>query len=79
MQITLEAARINAGMSQKEAGSLFGVNYQTLAKWENDNSQMPYAMIQKIPEIYGIPQKYIFFGTKNEFIRLLKEKKFLQE
>lgn len=79
MQITLEAARINAGLSQKEAGKLFGVHYQTVEKWEDDNSQMPYAMIQKIPEIYGIPQKFIFFGAKNEFIRLLKEKKFLKD
>lgn len=74
MQITLEAARINAGYSQIEASKLFGVHYQTLAKWENDNSKMPYDMIGKIPNIYGISANNIFFGCKNEFIRCLREK-----
>ena len=54
MVITLESARINAGYSQKEAGELFGVHYQTIAKWEEDNTKMPFDMVNKIPEVYGI-------------------------
>lgn len=73
--VTLEAARNNIGYSQKEAGELFGVHYQTLAKWENDNSRMPFEMIEKIPKIYKIPKENIFFGNKNEFIRNLRSKK----
>lgn len=76
MQITLEAARINAGYTQEEAGKRFGVHYQTIAKWEENNSRMPYEMIKRIPEIYGIPSKYIFFGSKNDFIRLLRAGKY---
>lgn len=72
MQMSLEAARINAGYSQKEAGELFGVHYQTIAKWEKDNSAMPFDQIQKIPSIYGVPADCIYFGLKNEFIRLLR-------
>lgn len=74
MEITLEAARVNAGYNQQEAGKLFGVHYQTIAKWENDNTRMPYEMIEKIPLIYGIPKDYIFFGVKNEFIRFNRAK-----
>lgn len=73
MQITLEAARINAGYSQIEASKLFEVHYQTLAKWENDNSKMPYDMIKKIPKIYGISSNNIFFGRRNEFIRFIRK------
>ena len=73
MEITLEAARVNAGFNQQEAGNLFGVHYQTIAKWEADNTRMPYEMIEKIPLIYGIPKDNIFFGIKNEFIRLKRE------
>lgn len=73
-EITLEAARTNIGYSQNEAAKLFGVHYQTLAKWENDSSKMPYYMIDKIEDIYGISSNHIFFGPKNEFIRLLREK-----
>lgn len=72
MQITLEAARINIGYKQEEAGKLFGVHYQTLAKWEENNSRMPYEMIRKIPEIYKVPADVIFFGDKNEFIRSMR-------
>lgn len=68
-QITLEAARVNAGYSQKEAAELFGVHYQTLAKWEVNNSRMPHDKIEMIPRIYNIPKSLIFFGDKNEFIR----------
>lgn len=75
MIITLEAARVNAGYSQQEAGKLFGVHYQTVAKWEQDNSKMPYNMIEKIPLIYHISKDNIFFGSKNEFIRLLRGKR----
>lgn len=68
-QITLEAARVNAGYSQKEAAELFGVHYQTLAKWELNNSRMPHDKIEMISGIYNLPKSLIFFGDKNEFIR----------
>lgn len=73
MVITLESARINAGYSQKEAGDLFGVHYQTIAKWEEDNTKMPFDMVNKIPEVYGIEHNHIFFGVKNEFIRFIRK------
>lgn len=75
MLITLEAARRNIGYSQKEAADLFGIHYQTLAKLEEDSSNAPFAFIQKIPKIYKIPTNNIFFGSKNEFIRLLRNQK----
>ncbi len=74
--MSMEAARVNAGYTQEQAGELFGVHQQTVAKWEIDNSKMPYNMIQKIPEVYKVPAKRIFFGNKNEFIRYLREGKF---
>ena len=74
MVITLEAARINAGYSQKEAAELFGVHYQTIAKWEDDNTKMPFDMVNKILTTYGIEHNNIFFGNKNEFIRSIREK-----
>lgn len=69
IKLTLKAARVNKGMTQKEAATKFGVHYQTLASWEKDNSEMAHSKIKLIPEIYGIPMKNIFFGKENEFIR----------
>ena len=77
-QITLEAARINAGLTQEKAAERFGVHCQTLAKLEDDNSKMSYDMVQKIADVYKIAPKFIFFGVKNEYIRLLNEDKFLE-
>ncbi len=73
MQITMEAARRQAGYTQKEAGKLFGVHYQTIGSWEKDNTKMPYNQIAKIPKIYGVASNDIFFGNRNEFIRLSRE------
>lgn len=72
--ITLEAARVNIGYTQTEAAEKFGVHYQTLAQLERDSSNASYSFIKKIPKIYGISDDHIFFGIKNEFIRLQREK-----
>lgn len=73
VKFTLEAARTNIGYTQKEAAALFGMHYQTLAKLEEDSTNAPYSFIQAIPSVYKVPSDYIFFGCKNEFIRLLRE------
>lgn len=77
-KITLEAARVNAGYTQKEAAPLFGMHYQTLAKLEEDSSDAPYSFIQAIPSVYKVPADFIFFGKRNEFIRLLRDGKYLK-
>lgn len=71
-QITLEAARVNMGYTKREAAELFGVHYQTISSWEKDNSNMLYRHIEKIPQIYHVPNDFIFFGNRNEFIRSKK-------
>lgn len=35
MAITLKAARVNRGLTQKELGDLLGKSYVTISKWEN--------------------------------------------
>lgn len=74
-KISLEAARILVGLSQREAAKLFGVHYQTLASWENDSSKIKQRYVQMIPDIYLIDTENIFFGSKNEFSRYYEEKR----
>jgi len=78
-QMTLEAARINAGLTQEKAAERFGVHCQTLAKLENDNSKMSYDLVQKIADVYKVAPKFIFFGDKNEYVRLLNAGQFMCE
>lgn len=72
-KITLEAARVMADLSIREAAKSFGVHPETLSRWEKDPSKMKQRDVKKIAEVYGIPAENIFFGPKNEFIRLNKE------
>jgi transcriptional regulator, xre family len=69
--VTLEAARVNAGLTQAEAATKIGVHPQTLAKWEKDSSRIPYAKVCKIENTYHIPKGLIFFGKAFEFTRKL--------
>lgn len=72
-QISLEGARVLAGLNQQEAAAKFGVHYQTLASWEKDPRSMKQEYVLKIPEIYYVPVSAIFFGSRNEFIRYYQE------
>ncbi|WP_424685105.1 helix-turn-helix transcriptional regulator [Enterococcus sp.] len=72
-KISLAAARILAGLTQQEAAEMFGVHYQTLAKWEKDAGSMKFSAVSKIPEIYSVTVDSIFFGTENEFNRYYSE------
>lgn len=71
--VTLEAARVNAGLTQIDAAAKLGVHPQTLARWERDSSNVPYAKICKIEETYHIPKGLIFFGKVFEFTRNLSK------
>jgi len=63
-KITLEAARINAGLTMKQAAPLIGVSVATLHNWEKDSSVVKVSQVNKIEEVYGYPAEYIFFGKK---------------
>lgn len=66
-KITLEAARVNAGYTLKQAAELLGVSVATLHNWEKDSSVVKVSQVKKIEEVYGYPSEYIFFGSKLEF------------
>lgn len=59
-KITLKAARVNAGLTQKEAAKKIGISYQTLSEYEKDESKVKLAMIKKMCSVYGFPLEYIF-------------------
>lgn len=65
VKFTLAAARVNAGLSQKEAAEKLGISNKTLCKWENYESYPGADMIPKICELYGIPYDQICFTRKS--------------
>ena len=61
LKITLRAARVNAGYKLIEAAKEFGINKDTLSKYEKDSSNIPRKFFIKIEEIYKIPVENIFW------------------
>jgi transcriptional regulator with XRE-family HTH domain len=72
IKITLRAARVNAGLKLIEAAEMFGINKDTLSKYEKDSTNVPRSFFVKIEEYYKIPVENIFFGPQSEFFRKLK-------
>lgn len=60
-KITLEAARVNAGLSQKEAAKLLKISNNTLGNWENGKSFPDAEQIEKLCKLYGCPFDIINF------------------
>ncbi|WP_027827135.1 helix-turn-helix domain-containing protein [Ligilactobacillus saerimneri] len=59
-KISVRAARVNAGMTLREAAKLLGISYQTLSDYENNEDLIRLGTIKKMSEVYGIPVDYIF-------------------
>jgi transcriptional regulator with XRE-family HTH domain len=64
VKFNLDAARVNAGLSQKEAADSLGISNKTLCSWENYLTFPGADMIPKICELYGIPYDQINFAKR---------------
>lgn len=60
-KISLKAARVNAGYSQKEAATHLGISNCTLCSWENGKTYPGQPMIEKICKLYGVTYDMIDF------------------
>ena len=60
IQITLAAARVNAGLTQEEAARLMGVTKVTIINWEKGRIIPGIPEIEMLAKIYNIKQDYIF-------------------
>ena len=61
VKFTLRSARINAGLSQKEAADRLGISTKTLSKWENGATFPTADKIPAICELYGVPYDHLNF------------------
>ena len=60
-KIKLRAARVNAGLSQKEVAKILGVSSHTVCNWETGKTFPKQPMIEKMCELYGISYDNIDF------------------
>ena len=68
IKITLRAARVNLGLTLKEAAKEFGIHYETLKNYEHDSTNVPRSFFIQIQKVYGIPLENIFFGVHRNYI-----------
>ncbi len=61
MKMTLKAARVNAGLTQKEAAAALGISNKTLCNWENGISFPKADKVEKICSLYGVSYDNIIF------------------
>ena len=60
-RITLKAARVNAGLTQKEAAEKLNVSNKTLCSWENGLSVPKADKIDSICSLYGVGYDNLIF------------------
>ena len=65
MEITLEAARVNKRLTQREAAKMLGITRETLGRWERGVSFPSANVIPLIESLYGVSYDCINFLAKN--------------
>lgn len=64
-KITLKAARVNAGLTQKEAAKALDISNVTLGKWENGKAAPRVEKIDAICALYGTDYDSLNFLPSN--------------
>ncbi|WP_409196936.1 helix-turn-helix domain-containing protein [Carnobacterium maltaromaticum] len=74
IEISLSAARENAGYTLEEVATKLKRSKNTIAKYEKDSSKIPSHLLAALSELYRIPTDYIFLGNKYDLIRTIRSK-----
>ena len=65
IQISLAAARVNAGLTQEEVSKALGVGKQTVVNWEKGYSEPKMSQSRQLSDLYHMPLDYIFLPSKS--------------
>lgn len=65
IQISLAAARVNAGMTQDSVAKAMHVSKQTVVNWEKGISEPKTSQAMELSALYEMPLDYIFLPTKS--------------
>lgn len=58
-RVSLAAARVNAGLGQREMAKTLGVSVSTITNWESGKTEPTANQLRKISEISQIPMDFI--------------------
>mgnify|MGYP004551849941 CR=1 FL=1 len=65
LQISLAAARVNAGMTQADVAKEMHLTKQTIVNWENHRIIPKPAQLEMMCRLYNIPLDNIFLPDKS--------------
>lgn len=65
LRITLEAARVNAGLTQPQAAQAVGVSVATILKWEKGTTVPPVDKAEQLIRLYGLRFDDVNFCRKS--------------
>ena len=65
IQISLAAARVNAGLTQADVAKALKVGKQTIVSWEKGRSEPKMSQSRELSLLYRIPLDYIFLPQKS--------------
>jgi predicted transcriptional regulator len=64
MKISIEAARVNAGLRLTEAAKELGVATSTLSGYENGKTKPPFNVVEKMSVLYNWPIENLKVGKE---------------
>ena len=64
-QISLAAARVNAGLTQDDVAKALKVGKQTIVNWEKGKSEPRMSQSRELSDLYKIPLDYIILPTES--------------
>lgn len=60
LQISLAAARVNAGMTQQDVAEIMHISKQTIVNWEKGKNPPKIAQLEMMSRLYNMPVDNIF-------------------
>lgn len=72
-ELTMKAARINAGISKKRAAAVAGISKKKLTKYERNNGKIKLDAAANLADLYSVPLGNIFFGSVKFYRKWLKQ------
>ena len=63
IQISLAAARVNAGLTQEDVAREMRTSKQTIVNWEKGKTSPDVPQARRLSELYNLPLDYIFLPS----------------
>lgn len=68
LQITLAAARVNAGLTQDDVAKKLHVSKNTIVSWEKGDTEPEISQAREMSALFDFPLENIFFAKQSNLI-----------